>query len=347
MEITTGELTKMVQGKLEGSPDIMLFRADKIEEASSGSICFFANPKYEHYVYQTKASAILVSEDFKPKEEVKAALIRVKDVYQTVAKLLEAFEIKDQGNASIDPLAKIDPDVSLGEGTTIGAFSIVSKGSKIGKKVYIHSQVFIGENVTIGDGTILFPGTKVHRDSVIGCNCVLNYNVVIGSEGFGFAPVEDGSYKKIAQIGNVILHDDVEIGSNSCIDRGSMGSTTIGKGSKLDNLIQVAHNVQIGQHTVIAAQTGIAGSARIGNHCSIGGQVGIVGHITIADGAKIQAQSGIAGSIEEDNAKLYGSPALEYINYLKSYAEFKKLPETSRKIRMIEKNLEELKKSSE
>lgn len=335
MKITTGELAKMVQGQLEGSPDIILQTASKIEEAQEGSICFFANPKYESYVYTTFASAILVGEDFQPKQKVNAALIRVKDVYQTVASLLAAFEQKSVVSSFVDPLAKLDAQASIGNQVSIGAFSIISKGVKISDNVIIHPQVFIDEDVLIGEGSILLPGVRVHRSCVIGKNCILNYNVVIGSEGFGFAPIEDGTYKKIAQIGNVILEDNVEIGANTCIDRGSMGSTIIGQGTKLDNLIQIAHNVQIGKNTVIAAQSGVAGSTKIGNNCQIGGQVGIVGHITIADGARIQAQSGVASSVKEENAKLYGSPAIEYSNYLRSYAEFKKLTELSKQVRKL------------
>ncbi|NOT38509.1 MAG: UDP-3-O-(3-hydroxymyristoyl)glucosamine N-acyltransferase [Saprospiraceae bacterium] len=339
MKISTGELTAMVQGTLEGSPDILLHTASKIEEAREGSICFFANPKYENYIYTTSASAILVSEEFKLKQPINAALIRVKDVYQTVATLLAAFENKTKLSSKIDPLSSVNSDTEIDSQVSIGAFSVIHKGVKIAKNVIIHSQVFIDEDVVIGEGSILLPGVRVHRNCVIGKNCFLNYNVVIGSEGFGFAPTEDGTYKKIAQIGNVILEDNVEIGANTCIDRGSMGSTIIGQGSKLDNLIQIAHNVQIGKNTVIAAQSGVAGSTKIGNNCQIGGQVGIVGHITIADGARIQAQSGIASNVPEPNSKLYGSPAIEYGNYLRSYAEFKKLADLVKEVRRIGKEI--------
>jgi UDP-3-O-[3-hydroxymyristoyl] glucosamine N-acyltransferase len=339
VKITTGELTRMVQGQLEGDPNIILSRASKIEEAEEGSICFFANPKYESYVYTTQASAILVSEDFVPKDHVKACLIRVKDVYQTVAQLLAAFEQKSEIKSFIDPQSQVDKSATIDDQVQVGAFSIISKNVKIGSHTIIHPQVYIGENVVIGSHCIILPGTRIHKDSVIGNHCVLNYNVVIGNEGFGFAPTEDGTYKKIAQIGNVVLEDYVEIGANTTIDRASMGSTRIGRGSKLDNLIQIAHNVQIGENTVIAAQTGIAGSTKIGNNCMIGGQVGIVGHITIADGARIQAQSGVASNVPEPNSKLYGSPAIEYGNYLRSYAEFKKLSELAKEVRRIGKDL--------
>lgn len=333
----------MVQGKLEGNADVKLYKASKIEEAQEGSICFFANPKYESYVYTTKASAILVSEEFSPKEPIQASLIRVKDVYQTVALLMEVFEQKTKVEAFRDPTANIHPTAQIGEEVSIGAFCVISAGVQIGNNVVIHPQVFIGEQVKIGDHCVIYPGTRIHRECVLGNHCILNYNVVLGSEGFGFAPTEHGTYKKIPQLGNVQLMDYVEIGSNTCIDRGSMGSTTIGMGSKLDNLIQIAHNVQIGENTVIAAQTGIAGSSKIGNNCVIGGQVGIIGHIEIADGSKIQAQSGVAGSLKDENGKWYGSPAIEYGNYLKSYAEFKNLSNTVKKIRALEKELEKLK----
>lgn len=339
MKITTGELTRMVQGQLEGDPNVVLSRASKIEEAEEGSICFLGNPKYESYVYTTQASAILVSADFVPKEPVKSCLIRVKDVYQTVAQLLAAFEEKFESKSFIDPQSRVDESVIIGEQVQVGAFSIVSKNVKIGSNTIIHPQVYIGENVIIGNHCSILPGARIHKDCVIGNHCVLNYNVVIGNEGFGFAPTEDGTYKKIAQIGNVVIEDYVEIGANATIDRASMGSTRIGRGSKLDNLIQIAHNVQIGENTVIAAQAGIAGSTKIGNNCMIGGQVGIVGHITIADGARIQAQSGVASNVTEPNSKLYGSPAIEYSNYLRSYAEFKKLTDLAKEVRRIGKEL--------
>lgn len=344
VKITTGELARMVQGKLEGNPDIILYRPSKIEEATEGSICFFANPKYESYVYTTAASAILVSDDFVPKQPIAATLIRVKDVYQTVAQLLAAFEDKSKPMGYIDPLAKVDASVKVGENVHIGAFSYIGSGANIGSNVIIHPQVYIGDKVQIGENSILYPGVRIYKDCIIGKHCIINYNAVIGNEGFGFAPDDKGEYHKIAQIGNVVLEDNVEIGANSCIDRGSMGSTRIGKGSKLDNLIQIAHNVQIGEHTVIAAQAGIAGSTKVGNFCQIGGQVGIVGHIQIPDGTKIQAQSGVAGNIKEPNTKLYGSPAIDYSNYLKSYAEFRNLPETVKKIRYLEKIIRELQK---
>lgn len=329
----------MVQGQLEGDPNIVLYRASKIEEAEEGSICFLGNPKYESYVYTTHASAILVSSDFVPKDAIKSCLIRVKDVYQTVAQLLAAFEEKSEAKSFIDPQSKVDESANIGDQVQVGAFSIVSKNVKIGSHSIIHPQVYIGDNVVIGDHCIILPGTRIHKDCVIGNHCILNYNVVIGNEGFGFAPTEDGTYKKIAQIGNVILEDYVEIGANTTIDRASMGSTRIGRGSKLDNLIQIAHNVQIGENNVIAAQAGIAGSTKIGNNCMIGGQVGIVGHLTIADGARIQAQSGVASSVTEPSSKLYGSPAIEYSNYLRSYAEFKKLSELAKEVRRIGKEL--------
>ncbi|HMX89266.1 MAG: UDP-3-O-(3-hydroxymyristoyl)glucosamine N-acyltransferase [Saprospiraceae bacterium] len=337
MTTTTGELTALVNGKLEGEPGIIISRASKIEEATEGSICFYSNPKYESYVYSTLASAILVSHDFVPKQPVKAALIRVADVYQSVATLLQAFEQSAPQAAVIDPLASIHDSVHLEKNVSVGAFSIISRGASVGRDTVIHGQVFIGEQVRIGKGCIIHPGVRIHRECIIGDECVINYNAVIGSEGFGFAPTEDGTYKKIAQIGNVVLEDRVEVGANTCIDRGSMGSTKIGRGCKLDNLIQIAHNVQIGENTAIAAQTGIAGSARIGNRCIIGGQVGIVGHISIADGTMIQAQSGVAGNVSESGSKLYGSPAISYSAYLKAYAEFRQLPVTVRRLRELEK----------
>ncbi len=337
MKITAGELAKLVNGTLEGDPEILITHPSKIEEGGEGSICFLGNLKYESHLYNSKASAILIDRSFVPKEKVKPALIRVDNVYLTVSQLLEQFNQKEKGNG-LDTKAEIHPSAILGENCSVGPFSVISEGVVIGKNCILHSQVFIDKNVHLGDDTIIYPGVKIYKDCKIGNRCILHSNSVIGADGFGFSPDGNGNYQKIAQLGNVEIGDDVEIGSNTTIDRGTLGSTRIGNGCKLDNLIQIAHNVQIGNDTVIAAQAGIAGSTKIGSNCMIGGQVGIIGHLSIADGTMIQAQSGVASSLEQPKGKWYGSPAIEYFSFLRSYAEFKRLPEIAKKLKEIEDN---------
>ncbi|MBK8296530.1 MAG: UDP-3-O-(3-hydroxymyristoyl)glucosamine N-acyltransferase [Saprospiraceae bacterium] len=338
MKITAGELAALVHGTLEGDPNIIITHPSKIEEAVDGSLCYLDNLQYEPYLYQTKASAVLVNNGFQAKTEVKPAIIRVENVRLTVSELFKKFQEFPQ-NSGIDPKADIHDSVVLGESVSVGAYTSVSESVKIGSGSYIHPQVYIGKNVQIGDQVIIYPGVRIYQDCIIGNRCIIHSNAVIGSDGFGFAPDERGIYQKIAQLGNVVLGNDVEIGSNTTIDRGTMGSTKIGDGCKLDNLIQIAHNVQIGNHTVIAAQAGIAGSAKIGSYCMIGGQVGIAGHLTIADRTMIQAQSGIASSLEQSNGKWYGSPAMEYFAFLRSFAEFKKLPALAKKLKELEDKL--------
>lgn len=343
MIITAKELSAILSGSVEGDPNVKVDRPSKIEEGGSGTIAFLANPKYERYAYTTTASIILVSKDFKPAKPISATLIRVDDVYACVALLLDKFgnkvEVSQEG---ISDQAFVHPDASIGNNVSIGLFSIIENGAEVGSNCTIYPQVYIGRNVKIGKNVILNPGVKIYHDSIIGDNCILHSNVVIGSDGFGFAPTEDGSFKKIPQLGNVILEEAVEIGANTVIDRATMGSTIIKAGVKLDNLIQIAHNVEVGSNTVIAAQTGIAGSTKVGENCMIGGQVGIVGHITVADGTKVQAQSGIASKVKKENTSLFGSPAIPYSNFLRSYTGFKQLPELMKKINALEKQVQSL-----
>lgn len=341
--MTARELCELLQGSIEGNPDVEVFGPSKIEEGAEGTISFLSNPKYEHYAYTTQSSILLVSNDFKPTKSIIPTLIRVEDVYAAVAKLLEHFESTNRNLNGIDEQAFVAPEAVLGSEVAVGKFSIINKKAKIGAKSVIYPQVFIDENVVIGEGCILYPGVKIYRNCVIGNHCILHANVVVGSDGFGFAPKEDGTFKKIPQIGNVILEDQVEIGANTVIDRATMGSTVIKKGAKLDNLIQIAHNVEVGEDTAIAAQAGIAGSTKIGKNCLIGGQAGFVGHIQIADGTKVQAQSGINKPVKEENTAIYGSPAMPYNNYLRSYAVFRRLPELSRQIATLEKEIKRLK----
>ena len=339
MQISAKDLSQLLNGTVEGNPDVFVSHPSKIEEGTPGSICFFSNPKYESYVYSTQASVILVSQDFQPSQPIQATLIRVEDVYGSVSHLLDTFGKKEKKEATISPQSAVHCKANIGNNISIGAFVVIEEGAQIGDDCTLHPQVFIGKNVTVGNNVTLYPGVKIYHDCIIGDNCILHANVVIGSDGFGFAPQEDGSFKKIPQVGNVLLEKNIEIGANTTIDRATMGSTIIREGVKLDNLIMVAHNVEIGKNTVIAAQTGIAGSTKIGEQCIIGGQVGIVGHIEIADKVQFQAGSGVSKSIIQEGIKVYGYPALPYFDYLRSYSIFKKLPELNKKVEKLEKQL--------
>lgn len=340
MQIAAKEIAHFLGGELEGNEDALVSRPGKIEEGGDGTITFLANPKYEQYAFEVHSTVLLASHDFRPEQEVKAsAIIRVADVYDAVRRLLEHFGGQVQSNGQVSKKASVAVSAAIGENVSIGTFAVVEEGASIGDETIIHPQVFLGKNVRVGKGCILYPGVKIYHDCEIGDHCILHANVVIGGDGFGFAPQEDGSYRKIPQVGNVIIEDEVEIGANTTIDRATMGSTIIRKGVKLDNLVMVAHNVEMGAHTVVAAQAGFAGSSKIGKHCRIGGQAGFVGHIEIADGTQVQAQSGMAGAVTEPKQAFYGSPAIPYRDYLRSYSVFKKLPDLYRKISDLEKKL--------
>lgn len=343
MRITARKLGEILDGTIEGDPEVEVFAPSKIEEGQSGTISFLSNPKYEPHAYTTKSSILLVAKDFKPSQPIAATLIRVEDVYACVALLLDQFGTAKKVVSGIDEQAFVDGTVQLEQNISVGKFAIISKNSKVGADTVLYPQVFIDENVKIGQRCTIYPGAKIYRDTEIGDDCILHANVVIGSDGFGFAPQEDGTFKKVPQLGRVIIENQVEIGANTVIDRATMGATVIKAGAKLDNLIQIAHNVEIGQNTVIAAQTGVAGSTKIGKNCMIGGQAGFVGHISIADGTKVQAQSGINKPIKEKNTAIYGSPALAYSDYLRSYAVFRRLPALSRQIAELKKEIEQLK----
>jgi len=324
MEFTTKELARILKGTVEGNPNEKVFSFAKIEHGKPGKLCFYANPKYEHYVYETKASAIIVNKDFVPKEPVPATLIRVDDAYSSVAFLLKYVhdhESKFHYHRSL--LSWIYPSAKLGRKVYIGSFSYVGKKCHIGDGTRIYQNVYVGDGTTIGKGCILYPGVRIYPGMVIGDNCILHANCVIGSDGFGNAPQPDGTWEKIEHLGNVVIGDNVEIGANTTVDRAEMESTVIGNGVKIDNLCQIAHNVQIGDNTVMAAQVGIAGSTKIGKNCIIAGQVGIVGHLTIADGTTIAAQAGVIGNVKQSGQKLFGSPAIDIKNYMRSYAIFK------------------------
>lgn len=331
MNFTAGQIADQLNGIVIGDKEVDINSLSKIEEGAKGSLTFLANPKYTEYIYNTKASAAIVSDDFKPTKEIKTTLIKVKDPYSSFTTLLELFNTNNTDESGISKLSEINKSSKVSSSSFIGSFTIIGKNSIVEDKCFIHEQVFIGDNVKIGSGTKIYPGVKILNDTVIGKNCIIHSLCCIGSDGFGFAPNDDGSYKKIPQTGNVIIEDNVEIGSNSTIDRATIGSTIIKKGVKLDNQIQIAHNVEIGENTAIAAQSGIAGSTKIGKNCMIGGQVGIIGHIKIGDNVKIQAQAGVTSDIES-NSRITGTPAINYMNYNKSYIHFKNLPEIVKKI---------------
>ncbi|WP_313580871.1 UDP-3-O-(3-hydroxymyristoyl)glucosamine N-acyltransferase [Chishuiella sp.] len=340
MKFKATEIAQLLQGTIKGDENVEVSTLSKIEEGEEGSISFLANPKYEHFIYTTRASIVIVSKDFVATDSISSTLIVVEDAYHAFTQLLQYYNSVKNNKIGIEELSKIDTSATLGENVYVGSFSYIGKNVILGNNVKIYPSVTIGDNVIIEDNTILFSGVQVYEDSKIGKNCIIHSNVVIGSDGFGFAPTADGSFEKIPQIGNVVIEDNVEIGSGSTIDRATMGSTIIRKGVKLDNQIQIAHNVQVGENTVIASQSGIAGSTKIGRNCMIGGQVGIVGHLTIGDYVQIQAQSGINNDIES-KTQLYGSPAMEASSFRKSYVYFRKFPEIVKRIENLEKEIKQ------
>jgi UDP-3-O-[3-hydroxymyristoyl] glucosamine N-acyltransferase len=342
MQVSVKELAHIIDGSIEGDANVMVHSPAKIEEATSGQFTFLGNIKYEAYLYTTEASVVLLNTDFQLKKPIAATRIRVENVYVALAKLMDYFQKGMSYEISVSDKSSVHDSVLIGEKTSVGDFCIVKKGVSLGNECILHGQNFIGDNVKIGNNVILYPGVKIYHNCQIGDNCIIHANAVVGSDGFGFAAT-DGDYNKISQIGNVVIGNDVEIGANTVIDRATMGSTVIQDGVKLDNLIQIGHNVVIGNNTVVAAQAGISGSTKIGERSIIGGQVGIAGHVKIAKGTMIQAKSGISSTVKEANSKLYGYPAMDYQAYLKSYAYFKKLPEIVNKMREIEKDVDLLK----
>lgn len=332
----------MLDGKLEGNPDVKVSNIAKIEEAGEGMLSFIANPKYEEFIYTTNASILIVNESLVIERPIKSTLIRVKDAYSSFALLLEQYRYLTGNKSGIQQPSYIPASVKMGENVFVGAFAYLGENVVLGNNVKIYPGVYLGDNVIVNNDSILYPGVKVYDNCIVGSRVMLHAGCVIGGDGFGFAPQPDGSYKKVPQIGNVVIHDDVEIGANTTIDRATMGSTVIRKGVKLDNLIQVAHNVDIGINTVIAAQTGVSGSTKIGQNCVIGGQVGMVGHIHIADNTKINAQSGLSKSITVPNTSLTGSPAYDYKSSLKSQAIFRNLPDLEKRVKELEEMVKQL-----
>lgn len=325
MEFKAKEIAEILGGTVEGNPEVAVTTFARIETGKPGAISFFANPKYEQYVYTCKSDIIIVNNSFEPKEHVTATMIRVEDAYAAVASLLDYVTAKKRSYKRYRGChSKVRWSSKIGKKVYIGDFAYVGKNAFVGDYSKIYENVYVGDGVTIGSHCIIYPGVRIYPGCVIGNNVILHSNAVIGADGFGFAPLEDGTWKKIEHTGNVIIEDDVEIGANTCVDKSQMGSTIVRKGVKIDNLCQIAHNVEVGKNTVMAAQTGIAGSTKIGEHCIIAGQVGIAGHITIADNTTIGAQAGILGSIKEEGKVFMGTPAIPYKDYLRSYAVFKK-----------------------
>jgi len=338
MEFTARQIADVLNGKVEGDPEVVVSRLAKIEEGLPGTMTFLANPLYTPHIYTTKASIIIVNEDFVPAQPIAGTLIRVENAYTSFAKLLEIFQNLRSGKKGISPHAFISKNANIGEDVYIGEFVSVGENAMIGNQVHLYPQTFIGDNVTIGDKTTIFAGVKIYHDCVVGSDCTLHAGIVIGADGFGFAPQADNQYKKVIQAGNVVIHDNVEIGANTTIDRATLGSTVIHRGVKIDNLVQLAHNVEIGENTVIAAQTGISGSTKIGKNCMIAGQVGIVGHLNIGDNVKIGAQSGIEHDIKDGDVFL-GTPALEAGKTRRLYVYWRNFDQLAKKIYQLEKLL--------
>lgn len=338
MKFTAAQIAGILEGDVIGNPDVEVSKLSKIEEGTEGSLTFLANPKYKPYIYSTQASITIVNKSFEAENKLTTTLIKVDDAYKSFSKLLEYYNQIKMNKSGIEQPSFISNSSSYGQNVYIGAFSYIGEHVSIGDNVKIYPGSYIGDNVVIGDNTVIFSGVKIYSDCVIGSNCVINSCVVLGADGFGFAPNEGGEYSKVPQTGNVVIEDYVDIGAATTIDRATLGSTIIRKGVKLDNQIQIAHNVEIGKNTVIAAQTGIAGSTKIGENCLIGGQVGIIGHLSIGHNVKIQAQSGITRSIK-DNEVLQGSPAFNYSDFNKSYVYFKNFPKIVKDLNDLEKKV--------
>ena len=325
MEFKAKEIAEILGGTVEGNPDATVTTFARIESGKPGSICFFANPKYEQYVYTSKAEIIIVNRTFEPKEPVSATMVRVDDAYSAVASLLDYVTAKKRSyKRHRGCRSRIRWSARLGKKVYVGDFAYIGRNAVVGDCTKIYEGVYIGDGVRIGSFCTIYPGAKIYPGMVIGDRVIIHANAVIGADGFGFAPLEDGTWKKIEHTGNVIIEDDVEIGANTCIDKSQMGSTIVRKGAKIDDLCMIAHNVEVGPNTVMAAMSGIAGSTKIGEHCILGGQVGIAGHLTVADNTSFGAQTGLQSSVKQPGQSFFGTPALPYMDYMRSYAMFKK-----------------------
>ncbi len=340
MEFTAGQIAEALGGVVEGNQYVKVSNLSKIEEGKPGTISFLANPKYTKFIYNTQADIVIVNKDFKPEKPVSATLVRVEDAYVCFSQLLEMYAQTRLNKEGVSKFASIAKSAKIGNNVYIGDFAVIGDDAVIADNAHIYPHVYVGDGVKVGQDSVLFSGVKVYHDCVIGNACTLHSGVVIGADGFGFAPQAEGQdYKKVAQIGNVILHDNVEIGANTTVDRATLGSTVIHQGVKLDNLVQIAHNVEVGARTVIAAQTGVSGSSTIGQDCMIGGQVGIAGHVKIGNKVMIAAQSGIGGDVK-DGAVIQGSPAFDIAPYRRSYVHFRRLPDIVKRIEKLEKGQE-------
>jgi len=335
LEFTASQIAGILEGEVDGNPGVAVHKLSKIEEGEVGSLTFLANPKYTPYIYRTAASIIIVNKDFIPEHELNTTLIKVEDAYKAFSKLLAYYNQVKNNKTGVEEPVFISDSATYGADIYLGAFSYIGANVVMGDNVKIYPNVYIGDNVQIGSNTIVFAGAKIYSETQIGSDCVIHSGVILGADGFGFTPDENGEFAKVPQTGNVILEDHVDVGAGTNIDRATLGSTVLRRGVKLDNQIQIAHNVEIGEHTVIAAQTGIAGSTKIGRNCMIGGQVGIVGHIVIGDRVRIQAQSGISRNIKDDEV-LQGSPAMVYGDYNKSYVHFRNLPRLVQRLENLE-----------
>jgi len=344
MQFSAQEISLLLNGTVEGDAFVKVDKLAKIEDGDAGSLTFLANPKYEQFLYTTNASVVIINQDQQLSGPVKATLIRVENAYSAFTVLLEQYNTLKLNKKGIEEPCFIHPTAQIGADPYIGAFAYIGTNTKIGDNCKIYPNVNIGDNVTIGNNVTLFSGATIYFDCVVGNNVVIHSGAVIGSDGFGFAPNPDGTYTKIAQIGNVVIGDDVEVGANTAIDRATMGSTLIGKGVKIDNLVQIAHNVEVGEHTVIAGQAGISGSTKIGKNAVIGGQVGISGHLNIAGRTQVSAQTGINSSITEEGMVWGGTPYMPFKDYLKAHSKLRRLPEIDRKVYELEKLIEELRK---
>ncbi len=341
MEFSAQQIAALVNGKVEGDASVKVNTLSKIEEATKGSLTFLSHPKYIPYLKTTDASIIIISEGITDEKPGTATLIKVSDSREAFTILMEAYHKQQFSKSGIEEFVHISPKATVHKDVYVGSFTYIGENTDVASGSRIYPNVYIAENCKIGKNCIIYPGVKIYRDSIIGDNCTLHSGVVVGSDGFGFVPNSENNYRKMPQVGNVIIGNNVEIGSNTTIDRATMGSTIIRKGVKLDNLIQIGHNVEIGENTVIAAQAGVAGSTKIGNDCMIGGQVGIIGHLTIGNRVKIAAQSGIGSNVTDDST-IQGSPALDHFDYKKAYVIFRRLPELSQKIQELESKIESL-----
>lgn len=342
MEFKAQSIADFLGGTVEGDANATVTDVAKIEEGKPGTLAFLSNPKYFKYLYETNASIVIVNQDMELEAQVKATLIRVPDAYKAFASLLELYQQAKGSKTGIENPSFIDPTAQVGNDVYVGAFAYLGKNVRIGNHVKIYPQVYIGDNTTIADDTVLFPGVKIYENTKIGQACIIHAGAVIGADGFGFAPTEDGTYKKIPQVGNVILEDWVEIGANTTIDCATMGSTIVRKGTKIDNLVQIAHNVEIGENTVMASQTGIAGSTKVGSNCMFGGQVGVAGHITIGDHVNLGAMSGVSNSIKS-NKTVLGAPAMDIARAAKVFAVYRNLPQLREQVIEMGKQLAQIK----